>query len=166
MENRRKDIPADDFRERTLARFAEYIKGRNMRQTPERKAILERVIAMRPHFAVEELYEVMDKDYHVSLATVYNNVELLCQSGILRRHFLSDQQAVYELADDSHLHLVCTECGSVRVSREKELNRQVMSMRFNGFVPVHYSTTIYGVCASCLRKRRRESDATQTQENI
>ena len=86
--------------------FAVYIKSKKMRQTPERFAILDKTLEQKVHFDIDELYKNIEADYHVSRSTVYNTVELLCECNILRKHYLNETQAVYELADDRHLHLI------------------------------------------------------------
>ena len=44
-------------------------------------------------------YFTLEADaYHVSRATVYNTIDLLCECGILRKHQFSSHQAQYELA--------------------------------------------------------------------
>lgn len=149
----------NDHFETALDKFNEYIKARNMRQTPERKAILAKVLGMGSHFDVDELYNALDKEYHVSRATVYNNVELLCQCNILRKHFLSETLGVYELVEDNHLHLICTVCGKIKVVKDDLLGERISAMKFRGFTPAYFSTNIYGVCSSCNRKSRKKSSS-------
>lgn len=142
--------------EAALAKFNAYIKGKNMRQTPERLAILAKVLEMKPHFDVDELFEAMDKEYHVSKATLYNNIELLCKCDILRKHFLSESSGVYELVEENHLHLVCTDCGKVRIIKDRELTTRFSLMKFRGFSPSSYSINLYGVCSKCRKKAKAE----------
>ncbi len=123
-----------------------------MRQTSERYAILDKVLEQRVHFEVDELYRDIASEYHVSRATVYNTLELLCECNILRRHFLNENQAAYELSDDKHLHLICMECGSVKEVRDEVVFDYLSGLKFRGFHPTATVTNVYGICSKCLRK--------------
>ena len=60
--------------------FTEYLKKNKHRKTPERYAILERIYLHDGHFSAELLFSSMKDDYRVSLATVYNTLDLLIDS--------------------------------------------------------------------------------------
>ena len=57
--------------------FTKYLAEKKHRRTPERFAILERIYSYDGHFNAEILYKAMKEEYRVSLATVYNTLELL-----------------------------------------------------------------------------------------
>ena len=143
-------------RENLKEAFAAYIKSKKMRQTPERFAILDKALEQKVHFDIDELYKGIEADYHVSRSTVYNTVELLCECNILRKHYLNETQAVYEFADDMHLHLICLKCGSVKEVHDEKAGEFLASLKFRGFHPTSSSTNIYGVCSSCARKRKKQ----------
>ncbi|MBD5386632.1 transcriptional repressor [bacterium] len=146
-----------EMKEHLRKRFAEFIKSKKMRQTPERFAILDKVFEQRVHFDIDELYRDIESEYRVCRATVYNTVELLCECNILRKHYLNENQAAYELSDDRHLHLICMNCGKVREVRDEGFNEYFEKMKFRQFKASFISTNIYGLCSSCSRKLRREA---------
>lgn len=146
-------------------RFLDFLKARRLRRTPERVAILNEVQEMPSHFEVEEIYANLDsKGYHVSRATVYSTIELLCQCGIVRRLMFSFHQATYELAGRNHIHLVCTECGKVREIDDPEVLASLTAMKFPSFTVAHYSTCVYGVCSRCSRKAKAAVRATAKKD--
>lgn len=137
------------------ARFSKFIKKRGLRNTMERFAILARVRMLRSHFEVDDLYRKMEDDgFHVSRATVYNTVGLLCQCGILRCLHFDGRQSRYEMALENHLHLVCTECGAIREVDDSGMLATLEKMRFPRFSPYSVSATVNGVCSRCRRKRK------------
>ncbi|MBD5328403.1 MAG: transcriptional repressor [Bacteroides sp.] len=146
-------------REHLRERFAEYIKSKKMRQTPERFAILDRALEQRVHFDIDELYRDIEKEYRVCRATVYNTVELLCECKILRKHYLNENQAAYELYDDRHLHLICMSCGKVKEVHDEGFNEYFEQLKFRQFKPSFISTNIYGLCSQCSRRLNREKRA-------
>lgn len=151
-----KDMNADELREEMHTRFADFIRRKGMRQTQERFVILDKVLESRTHFDIDDLYKDVESEYHVSKATVYNTVDLLCEAGIVRKHFLNGQQAAYEISTDSHVHLICTVCGKVREERENIPETPRELQRFKGFTPSYTVLNVYGICSSCLAKQRRE----------
>lgn len=137
--------------------FTRFLESKGLRKTPERFAILDRVWSMRVHFDIETLYNAMEHDaYHVSLATIYNTIDLLLECGLLRKHQFNSQPAQYELALGSHFHLVCTQCGKVKEVEAKEIISQVMSRRYSAFSPAYFSAYVYGLCSSCTRQNKKK----------
>lgn len=141
-------------------RLSSYINSKRLRKTPERFAILREVLAMKSHFAIHDLQEAMDRSgYHVSRATVYNTVELLCDAGITRKHFIEARQAYYECETSNHLHLVCTGCGKIKEVDHPELSRLLITMKYPAFRASYFSASLYGFCSSCLRKEKKKQEA-------
>lgn len=143
------------LREHLKETFANYIKSKKMRQTPERFAILDKALEQKVHFDIDELYKDIEGEYHVSRSTVYNTIELLCECNILRKHYLNETQAVYELAEDKHLHLICLKCGAVKEVNGAEVSDYLSGLRFRGFHPTFSSVNIYGLCSACTRKPKK-----------
>lgn len=144
-----------EVRQQLHNRFADFIRSKKMRQTPERFAILDKALEQHPHFDIDELYRDIENEYRVCRATVYNTVELLCECNILRRHFIKENKAAYELADDHHLHLICIKCGEMTEVRDESQFISAEDMKFSGFRPLCVVTNIYGMCAKCDRKERQ-----------
>lgn len=142
--------------------FTHYLESKGLRKTSERYAILEKVWSMKMHFDVETLYNMMERDaYHVSLATVYNTIDLLMECGLLRKHQFNSQPAQYEVALGSHFHLVCTQCGKVKEVEANEIISQVMSRRYTAFTPAYMSTYLYGLCSACVRHNKKKITTTK-----
>lgn len=62
-------------------------------------------------------------NFHVSKATLYNTLDVLVDAGLVVRHQITVQSVQYELRiyADTHLHLVCTRCGTMRELRNSAL---------------------------------------------
>lgn len=139
------------------ARFGAYLKGRRMRCTSERFAILDAVMDQPEHFSVESFGERLEAGgFHVSVATLYNTFGLLCDAGLLRCHRLGHKSAEYErvVPGQSHIHLVCTGCGKISEVRNSALADQAMTAGRHGrFTPAYFTIYVYGLCSRCRRKR-------------
>ena len=64
------------------------------------------------------------KNYRVSRATLYNTIELLLESGLVRKHQFGDSFSQYERCyfNNQHDHLIITDTGEVKEFCEVNFN--------------------------------------------
>ena len=147
--------------------FSDYLARQHKRRTPERFAILECAMRTPEHFTIESFHERLESEsFHVSLATVYNTLELLVDCGLIRRHRFGSERASYEriAGTTSHHHLVCTRCGKVKEVRDASLIADTASRRYPGCATNYFSLNIYGVCRAC-QKRERKANASRNESS-
>lgn len=134
--------------------FTEYLLKHKHRKTPERFAILEKIYTLEGHFDAETLFGCMQNDYRVSLATVYNTLDLLLEAGLVIKHQFDGLSAQYEKAIGSniHNHSVCIVCGKIKEFTDKKIRKAIQSKEFANFNSTHYSLYVYGVCKKCSKK--------------
>jgi Fur family ferric uptake transcriptional regulator len=133
--------------------FEKYLKGRSLKFTPERRAILEEVFSLHTHFDVETLFaKLHQKKANVSRATIYRMIPLLLDSGLVREAVRCKDMVVYEhvYGHRHHDHMVCIKCGKIiefRNERIEELQNEVC--RKHKFKPVEHRLGIRGYCKDC-----------------
>lgn len=127
------------------------LKENGLKATFQRMHILE-VIGMCGHKDVDEIYaEVIKTHPSISLATVYKNILIMTQSGVLVEVPLVGRKAKFEIKKDCHVHLVCSHCGDIQDEAIELVDADKMQKILSGknFFYSHHELNIYGICDSC-----------------
>ncbi len=93
--------------------FTQYLESQYQRKTQERYRILEEIYLNEGHLTAEEIFQLLiSKNFRVSKSTVYNTLEVLVSSGLVRKHQFGNHLTVFEKSVGSrqHDHLVCLDC--------------------------------------------------------
>jgi Fur family ferric uptake transcriptional regulator len=124
------------------------------RVTSARRAVVEVLLESGGHVSAQELADrAHERDPSIHLATVYRTLEALERQGVVSHVHLGHSGAVFHLAEDSHYHLYCTECGAVEsVPEELFLDALATIERRYGFRPTLSHFAIIGVCARCAER--------------
>lgn len=140
--------------------FKAYLTEKKLRKTEERFTIFKMICTFPGHFDVSILLEHLEQiNFHVSRATLYNTLDLLVNAGLVVRHQLPSLEAVqYELRiyADTHTHLICTQCGTIRELKNDDLKRTLRRTRISRFTPEYYCLYIYGICNTCKANRKKQ----------
>ena len=143
------------------SRFEEYLQSRGMRNTQQRRNLLQLVYASHDHFDADMLIEQLPdqgKPGYVSRPTIYRTLIEFVDAGLLRR-FELDGRAVYEhdYGYPQHDHLHCTRCDQLFEFQSDELLqlRDIVARDQNFRVSGH-RLIISGICEKCNRQPRRQ----------
>ena len=131
--------------------YATLLKKNDLKATFQRMNILE-VIEKNGHMSVEDIYEEVIKVYpSISLATIYKNIILMMDKGVLVEVPIAGSKAKYELTKIEHIHLVCTQCGDVEDKECAEATDKVLHELTNKehFVLNKRQINLYGICEKC-----------------
>lgn len=120
-----------------------------LRVTGARQSILEVLAEAQTPLSVEELQAQSSGRF--DLVTVYRNMEVFAENGIVERILLEDGKALYALAvagDHTH-HIVCRDCHKterIEFCMGGELERYASS---RGFSRLSHTIEVFGLCPAC-----------------
>lgn len=122
--------------------------------TKYEKKIYDIVNTSREHITADKIYEELQKIYPaVSRATVYNNLNKLCDAGMIRRISLENSPDRYDRSE-KHDHLICQKCGKLSDICFDDLT-QSLKNRFGQDV-LFYDLKVFYICPNCREAKSSE----------
>ena len=121
--------------------------------THQRQVLFEVMQGMHGHPSPEEIYaKVKRKIPAISLATVYKNIHLFVESGVLREVSLHHGSQRVEMSNEhEHHHLVCSRCkGITDIDADKLALALPRTKKLpGGFLVERYAVDVIGICSKC-----------------
>lgn len=122
-----------------------------MRNTIQKQIILETVLNMHMHPDAEEVYDKISLEHpYISKATVYRNLNLLAEQGVIRRVKVSDGPDRYDFNNVKHYHMHCKKCGKIfDAPLEYIENFEDRLGDTHGFEAQEHLIEFIGICPAC-----------------
>lgn len=122
-----------------------------IRRSKNRDAILEILRSTKSHPSAEWVYQRLKEQLpEAGLATVYRNLKLLEEQGLVKRLSFTDGCDRYDADMGAHAHCRCTSCGRVLDMPAPEFATQLP----DGFCECGREVIFYGTCRDCQREHR------------
>ena len=117
----------------------------------KRQAILDMLRGTKAHPSAETVYSTLKPAIpELSLGTVYRNLQVLEQDGLVRVVCTVDGQARYDACTAPHVHCICRSCRRVIDADSIEASALAPVFHFeSGFVPENFDVTVTGLCSQC-----------------
>lgn len=120
--------------------------------TTYERAVYELVNASREHLTARQIFLRLRRTHPgVVLATVYNNVNRLCEAGLIRRVSVEGAPDRYD-AVRKHDHLVCSRCGRLSDADFADLTAPLREAVGEGFL--RYDLKVFYLCPDCRASAR------------
>ncbi len=120
------------------------------RMTPQRAAVYAYLRSVHHHPTAEEVYLAVKRRLpRVSLATVYNALEVLVRSGLAAKLAYGDASARYDSRTDPHSHVRCVDCGRVEDLEAVPGERWLRSLDTGEFQAHAFRFELLGRCRAC-----------------
>jgi Fur family ferric uptake transcriptional regulator len=141
-------------------------------KTKHRQLLLDILKEADGHLGAKEIFKkALEHDFSISLATVYRNLQLFEELGLVNGKRLDKTHCWYELKrSGDHCDVICTACGNIIEFESPTINRLVEEIEGNA----HFNVTkavlyLEGNCKRCKEQMqpkratgRKKDDAGQT----
>jgi len=150
----------DPLLEEAKKSFVDYLDNKMLRKTQERFAVLEGIYSINGHFDVETLFLHLKKNNHaVSLATVYNTLDLLYNCDLVAKHQFGFNQTHYEKSSASkqHDHIICGDCNKVIEFCDPRIQNIIsVAEKIFEIDVTRHSLTLHGNCRKANCENRKQ----------
>ncbi len=138
-----------------------------IRMTNQRRIILEEIRKVASHPTADEIFRTVRKRLpKISLATVYRNLEILSEFGMIRKLDLAGTQKRFDGYTENHYHVRCVECGRVDdVCLEPDPVIEQAAQGVTDYDVLSHRLEFLGVCAECKKKTEREFGRSKPPKN-
>ncbi|WP_130838606.1 Fur family transcriptional regulator [Lachnoclostridium sp. Marseille-P6806] len=129
----------------------------------QRDAIYDFLQGRTDHPTADLIYlGVREKLPNISLGTVYRNLMVLRDAGLIRTVDVGDGVIHFDPDISEHNHFVCQSCGCVQDLDMKSIDlvKDIAAENFRGRI-TGYSAYFYGVCEDCLKKQSEQKEKVQ-----
>lgn len=144
-------------------------KGALKRTTAQRALLLELIRTADGHLDADELYRrARRRQPGLSLSTVYRNLRLFKELGLVEEHQLDGTRRRYESRSESkHHHLVCLGCGRVVEFKCPSTERMKTYIgRQEGFEVTKTEVRLAGYCRQCRERILSEGEVEARQPTV
>lgn len=128
---------------------------KKLRHSHQRDMIYNYILSTKEHPSADMIYEVLKKEEpNLSLGTVYRNLNLLEQLGMIKKVTNVNNVERYDAMTEDHVHFVCNKCGAVidlPAFDEKTIKNTLDSADAGEIQWVN--VIIGGVCKNCLENK-------------
>lgn len=136
------------------------LRKSNYKITPQRLEVIDFIKNEQNtgHFTAEEVYRnVKEKEPTITLATVYNILRALRDSGSINS-FEANGSTWFETNVDFHGNLICRDCGRIMdIHLDKELVNELLPVK--KFSIDSANLVLRGLCSHCAEESLEEQGA-------
>ncbi|WP_417915229.1 Fur family transcriptional regulator [Candidatus Electronema sp. JM] len=124
------------------------------RRTIQRQILLEELGKARNHPTACELYDIVRKRLpRIGLGTVYRNLELMADTGLILKLEVGGSQKRFDAELEPHYHIRCCRCGKVE-NIEMDIIQNIVqaAAKKTSYNIIGHHIEFIGDCPECQRK--------------
>jgi Fur family peroxide stress response transcriptional regulator len=140
-------------REEQINTFVDACRKVGLRVTQQRLEIQGELMKATDHPTAETLYQRLRlKLPTISLDTVYRNLAVLANHGLINKVETSASLARFEASQIPHHHLICRTCGEIMDFRWSFIDEAALPDEIRNWGEIdHRNVVAYGICNKCLK---------------
>jgi Fe2+ or Zn2+ uptake regulation protein len=125
-----------------------------MRYSRQRHLVQETLQKSHSHLSADQIYRMVKSvDSNISIATVYRNLNQLCEMGEIMKLNVPDAAGYFDGNSKAHFHMQCEQCGNIVDIPENiipDINHLVN--RATHFKITKSQLFFRGICLTCTDK--------------
>ena len=141
-------------------RIKELLSSKGISPSYHRIRIIKYIATTKSHPTIEEIYEALLKEIPtLSKSTIYNNLHVLTEKGILRKVTIPGDEVRYDFVEKPHAHFKCLKCGriyDIYLNYERYKETITADLKSQGHLLMDFDLDMVGVCKDCLSKMATE----------
>lgn len=146
------DARLDEYKEQ----FKKHLTQEGKKWTRQRWAMAKLILKTADHMDAQEIVERVRKhDSKIGIATVYRNIKVLCDAGILElTHHDAGGRNHYEIHEKgAHDHIICLDCGAILEFHDAKIETlQKKAATKMGFTINDHRNVIHAHCKLLKKK--------------
>ncbi len=130
---------------------------RTLNHSRQREAILAFLKPRKDHPTADMIYRGVKQEFpNISLGTVYRNLTLLSELGIIQKISCDDESEHFDGNPAPHNHFICRKCNSIVDLEMDNIDfvNTLAAQNFPGKVEGH-SIYFYGTCHDCMTNEKK-----------
>ena len=149
--------PTRPIDEPDIEAFRSRCRTAGLALTHQREIIYRTVFEMRTHPVPEAIYERVRRQIpSISLATIYKNLKIFIDAGILREVSPMHGSLRVDANTAEHHHLVCTRCLAILDLDAEDIEPARLRRPLpEGFLLERCAVEFYGLCPACAEKSKQ-----------
>ena len=132
----------------------------NLKYSRQREAIKDYLSSVTTHPTADTVYmHIKDEFPNISLGTVYRNLNLLVEMGLLHRIYTGMGADRFDAVVTAHPHLICSSCGGVfdlECQVERETAQLKQAFERSGATIDEVQVRAWGICDRCKQNHQEE----------
>lgn len=140
------------FQASTYPRELSQLQDAGVRVSRQRLQILAYLNQLNGrHLTVEHIFRELSQnpDLKLSVATVYNTINLFVEKGLLRSVEYPGETALYDRRLDPHAHFFCRNCGRIHDLPAPDFTENAWA----GYRVEEAQILLTGLCSNCVKQQ-------------
>ncbi|CAH0418180.1 Fur family transcriptional regulator [Periweissella ghanensis] len=139
-----------------LENALDFLRQKGLRITRQRSLILNYLITQHNHPTAEEIFNTLKAaDANLSLATVYNTLDLFIEHHLVVNLASNDDKQHFDYFAHPHYHVICSVCGRIEDVFDFSFNPLLDHAQAHTDYQIdHAAVEVFGVCPTCQAKQK------------
>lgn len=134
--------------------YSTFLEDNGIRPSSQRILMLKYLSENNEHPTADKIYVDLSKSLPtISKATVYNNLKLFLNKGIINEVSIDNNEAHYDMVKEDHAHFICKKCKKIEDLEIEGI--KINTSTIEDCKIENQDIFLMGICKSCLDKEKK-----------